>query len=97
MIVIGVKIKLFLGMNSGQKGHFDAHAVYAGDDAVSCGRWSQLATAGVRSALIALMSRYGLDTSDPSPTSNRASGKSLATLPYNISLPSTSSYSLFGA
>ncbi|XP_015586125.1 cyclin-dependent kinase 12 isoform X2 [Cephus cinctus] len=50
-----------------QKGSFDAHAVYAGDDAVSTGRWSQLATTGVRTALSALMSRYGLETHDPSP------------------------------
>ncbi|XP_029663193.1 cyclin-dependent kinase 12 isoform X2 [Formica exsecta] len=43
-------------------GNFDAHAVYAGDDAVSShGRWSQLATAGVRNALSALISYYGLD------------------------------------
>ncbi|KMQ97876.1 retinoblastoma-binding protein 8 [Lasius niger] len=44
------------------QGNFDAHAVYAGDDAVSShGRWSQLATAGVRNALSALISYYGLD------------------------------------
>ncbi|XP_066589252.1 cyclin-dependent kinase 12 isoform X2 [Prorops nasuta] len=54
-----------------QQGSFDAHAVYAGDDAVSSGRWSQLATVGVRSALSALMSRYGLETYNPSPAITR--------------------------
>ncbi|XP_012256402.2 cyclin-dependent kinase 12 [Athalia rosae] len=57
--------------NAGQKGGFDAHAVYAGDDAVSTVRWSQLATAGVRTALSALMSRYGLETYNPSPATTR--------------------------
>lgn len=50
---------------------FDAHAVYAGDDAVSSGRWSQVATVGVRSALSALMSCYGLETCNPSPSITR--------------------------
>ncbi|KAG7196669.1 hypothetical protein KM043_016004 [Ampulex compressa] len=60
-----------LDTNTGQPGSFDAHAVYAGDDAMSSGRWSQLATVGVRSALLALMSRYGLETYNPSPALTR--------------------------
>ncbi|XP_044015147.1 cyclin-dependent kinase 12 isoform X2 [Aphidius gifuensis] len=49
----------------GKKTSFDAHAVYAGDDAVSSGRWSQVATTGIRTALSALMSRYSVDTYNP--------------------------------
>ena len=60
-----------------KKGSFDAHAVYAGDDAVSAGRWSNLATIGIRNALSALMSRYGLETYNPSPTVAQAPGNSL--------------------
>ncbi|XP_023288505.1 cyclin-dependent kinase 12 isoform X3 [Orussus abietinus] len=57
------------------EGSFDAHAEYAGDDAVPVGRCSHLATAGVRNALSALMLRYGLDTYDPSPAITRPPGK----------------------
>ncbi|XP_003704023.2 cyclin-dependent kinase 12 isoform X2 [Megachile rotundata] len=63
-----------LDTNATQSGNFDAHAVYAGDDAMSSGRWSQVATAGVRSALLALMSRYGLETCNPSPVITRPPG-----------------------
>ena len=85
----------FSATTSGQKGHFDAHAVYAGDDAVSTGRWSQLATAGVRSALSALMSRFGLDTYNPPQANVRPPGKPVASLTNN--LPSTSTQSAFGS
>ncbi|XP_054285526.1 cyclin-dependent kinase 12-like isoform X2 [Macrosteles quadrilineatus] len=37
---------------------FDAHAVYAGDNAVSAGARSSLATEGVRNTLAALLNRY---------------------------------------
>ncbi|XP_012233397.1 cyclin-dependent kinase 12 isoform X2 [Linepithema humile] len=82
-------------------GNFDAHAVYAGDDAVSShGRWSQLATAGVRSALSALMSYYGLPDNNPAipasaigrpppPPGKPPAQPNLA--PPNLFLPSTSS------
>lgn len=80
------------------KGSFDAHAVYAGDDAVSSGRWSNLATIGVKTALSALMSRYGLESYNPYPgSSNRPPGKLVASLPNNIFLPSTSSRSAFNS
>lgn len=80
-------------------GNFDAHAVYAGDDAVSShGRWSQVATSGVRNALSALISYYGLDnTYNPaapaSSISRQPAGKPPAqlNLTQNIFLPSTSS------
>ncbi|XP_011297181.1 cyclin-dependent kinase 12 [Fopius arisanus] len=76
---------------------FDAHAVYAGDDAVSCGgRWSQLATAGVKTALSALMSRYGLETYG-TPITN-PSGKSFAGTSQAIfPAPSSSTQSAFGS
>jgi len=77
-------------------GNFDAHAVYAGDDAVSShGRW---ATAGVRNALSALISYHGLDsTYNPTTSasaisrlpSNKPPGQS--NLAQNLFLPSTSS------
>lgn len=80
-------------------GNFDAHAVYAGDDAVSShGRWSQVATSGVRNALSALISYYGLDnTYNPaapaSAIGRQPAGKPPAqlNLTQNIFLPSTSS------
>lgn len=79
-------------------GNFDAHAVYAGDDAVSShGRWSQLATAGVRNALLALISYHGLDNTYPA-TSASAIGRLPSSKPLgqpnlaqNLFLPSTSS------
>ncbi|KAJ8680042.1 hypothetical protein QAD02_015829 [Eretmocerus hayati] len=84
-----------IGPNSMQKSSFDAHAVYAGDDAVSSGRWSHLATVGVKSALSALMSRYGLEPHNPNlNTNNRPPGKLVSTLQNNF-LPSTSSQSAF--
>ncbi|XP_076653986.1 cyclin-dependent kinase 12 isoform X2 [Halictus rubicundus] len=86
-----------LDMNTSQSGNFDAHAVYAGDDAMSSGRWSQLATAGVRSALLALMSRYGLETYNPSPAITRPPGKPASNLMQNLFLPSTSSPSAFSS
>lgn len=47
------------GIASGvEGGGFDAHAVYAGDNAVSAGSRSNLATDGVRSSLAALLQRY---------------------------------------
>ncbi|EGI60357.1 Cell division cycle 2-like protein kinase [Acromyrmex echinatior] len=78
-------------------GNFDAHAVYAGDDAVSSHwRWSQLATAGVRSALSALISYHGLDNVY-NPTTSASIGR-LSNKPpgqpnpaQNLFLPSTSS------
>lgn len=80
-------------------GNFDAHAVYAGDDAVSShGRWSQLATAGVRNALSALISYHGLDNIYNPPTSTSAIGRlpsnkppGQSNLAQNLFLPSTSS------
>lgn len=81
-------------------GNFDAHAVYAGDDAVSShGRWSQLATAGVRNALSALISYHGLDNVYNPTTSTSAVGRlPMSNKPpgqpnpaQNIFLPSTSS------
>ncbi|XP_015177135.1 PREDICTED: cyclin-dependent kinase 12 isoform X2 [Polistes dominula] len=78
-------------------GSFDAHAVYAGDDAVSSGRWSQLATVGVRSALSALMSCYGLETCNPSPSITRPPGKTSANLKHNLFQPSTSSQTAFSS
>lgn len=86
-----------LDTNAAQSGNFDAHAVYAGDDAMSSGRWSQVATAGVRSALLALMSRYGLETCNPSPVITRPPGKPISNLTQNLSLPSTSSQSAFSS
>ncbi|EZA62427.1 Cyclin-dependent kinase [Ooceraea biroi] len=79
--------------------NFDAHAVYAGDDAVSShGRWSQLATAGIRNALSALMSYYGLDSScnptGPASAVGRAPSSKPPVQPnlvQNLFLPSTSS------
>ncbi|XP_011632902.1 cyclin-dependent kinase 12 isoform X2 [Pogonomyrmex barbatus] len=85
-------------------GNFDAHAVYAGDDAVSShGRWSQLATAGVRNALSALISYHGLDnTYNPTTASaigrlppNKPSGQT--NLAQNLFLPSTSSQQTFSS
>ncbi|XP_014223265.1 cyclin-dependent kinase 12 isoform X1 [Trichogramma pretiosum] len=84
-----------MASNVGQKNSFDAHAVYAGDDAVSSGRWSQFATAGVRSALSALMSRYGLEQHTLPITTNKPTGKLITSLPNNAFLPSTSSQSVF--
>ncbi|KAG8284184.1 Cyclin-dependent kinase 12 [Homalodisca vitripennis] len=43
---------------SGGEGGFDAHAVYAGDNAVSASNRTSLATEGVRSTLAALLTRY---------------------------------------
>ncbi|KAK0179197.1 hypothetical protein PV327_008011 [Microctonus hyperodae] len=81
-----------------QQGSFDAHAVYAGDDAVSSGRWSQLATAGIRTAFSALMSRYGLDTYNPSPAITQPPGKSLTGQSQAIfPPPSSSTQSAFGS
>lgn len=88
---------IFSDTNTSQSGNFDAHAVYAGDDAMSSGRWSQLATAGVRSALLALMSRYGLETYNPSPAITRPPGKPASSLTQNLFLPSTSSQSAFSS
>lgn len=76
---------------------FDAHAVYAGDDAVSSGRWSQLATVGVRSALSALMSCYGLETCNPSPSITRPPGKLSTNLEHNLFHPSTSFQTAFSS
>ena len=64
---------------------------------MSSGRWSQVATAGVRSALLALMSRYGLETCNPSPVITRPPGKPTSNLTQNLSLPSTSSQSAFSS
>ncbi|XP_063972966.1 cyclin-dependent kinase 12 isoform X2 [Diachasmimorpha longicaudata] len=77
---------------------FDAHAVYAGDDAVSCGgRWSQLATAGIKTALSALMSRYGLETYS-TPIINQQTGKSFAGTSQAIfPAASSSTQSAFGS
>ncbi|XP_008543550.1 cyclin-dependent kinase 12 isoform X1 [Microplitis demolitor] len=86
-------------IHSNQKGNFDAHAVYAGDDAVSLGRWSQLATAGIKTALSALMSRYAMDNYKSPVTSIQHSGKltgasqSQAIFPP----PSSSTQSAFGS
>lgn len=88
---------IFADTNAVQSGNFDAHAVYAGDDAMSSGRWSQVATAGVRSALLALMSRYGLETCNPSPVITRPPGKPTSNLTQNLFLPSTSSQSAFSS
>jgi hypothetical protein len=46
-----------VGAMGGESG-FDAHAVYAGDNAMSAGARSSLATEGVRNTLAALLSRY---------------------------------------
>ncbi|XP_015512702.2 cyclin-dependent kinase 12 isoform X1 [Neodiprion lecontei] len=81
----------------GQKSGFDAHAVYAGDDAVSTVRWSQLATAGVRSALSALMSRYGLETYNPSPATTRPPGKAIMGPLQTLNHPSTSAQTTYGS
>lgn len=43
---------------SGEEGGFDAHAVYAGDNAMSASSRSSLATEGVRTTLAALLNRY---------------------------------------
>lgn len=84
------------------QGNFDAHAVYAGDDAVSShGRWSQLATAGVRNALSALISYYGLDNvyNPAAAISRLPPGKPPVqpNLAQNIFLPSTSQQSAFSS
>lgn len=79
--------------------NFDAHAVYAGDDAVSShGRWSQLATVGVRNALSALISYHSLDNIYNPATSASAIGRlpsnklpGQPNLAQNLFLPSTSS------
>ncbi|XP_044583887.1 cyclin-dependent kinase 12 isoform X2 [Cotesia glomerata] len=83
--------------NARPTGQLEAHlpllnppAVYAGDDAVSLGRWSQIATAGIKTALSALMSRYGLD-SCKSPQGN--TNKSSQVFPP----PSSSTQSAFGS
>ena len=78
-----------------KKSGFDAHAVYAGDNAVSSGRWSQFATIGVRTALSLLMSCYGLEPYNLPPIStNRPTGK-LVSNAQNVFLPSTSTQSAF--
>ncbi|XP_011136639.1 cyclin-dependent kinase 12 isoform X2 [Harpegnathos saltator] len=91
-----------LDSNASQQANFDAHAVYAGDDAVSSssgGRWSQVATVGIRNALSALMSCYGLDTYNPAvfAIGGRPPGKTVSSLPQNLFHPSTSSQSAFSS
>lgn len=76
----------------GKKTSFDAHAVYAGDDAVSSGRWSQVATTGIRTALSALMSRYSVDTYNPQNNIiTQSQNKSFAGTSQAIFPPSSSS------
>lgn len=83
--------------NPEQPGTFDAHAVYAGDDAVSFGRWSQLATLGIRNALTALLARYGSDSCNPSTALSRPPGKSSTSLSQNLFPPSTSTKHTYGS
>lgn len=83
---------IILDLGIGKKTSFDAHAVYAGDDAVSSGRWSQVATTGIRTALSALMSRYSVDTYNPQNNIvTQSQGKSFAGTSQAIFPPSTSS------